>query len=242
VGEIRDLETAQISVQASLTGHLVFSTLHTNSAAATITRLLDMGVEPFLITSTIEMVVGQRLIRLICPTCKHEYTPTAEELGDFGTNSEEVKDITFYRGEGCEECGYSGYTGRIGIFELMQVTDEVREQVLERASTEEIHALAVKQGMKTMRQDGWLKICMGLTTFEEVARQTPVENKETIDEEMEDVIERTKETLGSEELKREAEKLASVGLHNPTEDEVRKGRNRPTPYDAEAAEEAPPMD
>ncbi|MCX7765709.1 MAG: ATPase, T2SS/T4P/T4SS family, partial [Candidatus Sumerlaeia bacterium] len=126
VGEIRDLETAQISVQASLTGHLVFSTLHTNSAAATITRLLDMGVEPFLITSTLEAVVGQRLVRLICPNCKQPYKPTPEELADFGATPEEVRDITFYKGVGCDDCHFTGYRGRIGIFELMVATEEVK--------------------------------------------------------------------------------------------------------------------
>ena len=236
VGEIRDLETAQISVQASLTGHLVFSTLHTNSAAATITRLLDMGVEPFLITSTLEAVIGQRLVRLICPSCKRPYQPTPEELADFGATPEEVKDIQFFKGEGCENCGYTGYLGRIGIFELMILTEELRELILERASTETIHNLAVKQGMKTMRQDGWLKICMGLTTFEEVARQTPVETPETISEEMEETIKMTKEGIGDEYFKEEAEKLSEIGLRHATEDEIKRGLKRPTPYDTEAAQ------
>lgn len=236
VGEIRDLETAQISVQASLTGHLVFSTLHTNSAAATITRLLDMGVEPFLITSTLEAVVGQRLVRLICPNCKRPYQPTPEELADFGVTPEDVKDIQFFKGEGCEQCGYTGYLGRIGIFELMILTEELRELILERASTEAIHNVAVKQGMKTMRQDGWLKICMGLTTFEEVAKQTPVETPETISEEMEETIKKTKEGLESEEFKQEAEKLTQIGLRHATEDEIKRGVRRPTPYDSEAAQ------
>ncbi|MCD6386474.1 type II secretion system ATPase GspE [Candidatus Sumerlaeota bacterium] len=236
VGEIRDLETAQISVQASLTGHLVFSTLHTNSAAATITRLLDMGVEPFLITSTLEAVIGQRLVRLICPSCKRPYQPTPEELADFGATPEEVKDIQFFKGEGCENCGYTGYLGRIGIFELMILTEELRELILERASTETIHNLAVKQGMKTMRQDGWLKICMGLTTFEEVARQTPVETPEIISEEMEETIKMTKEGIGDEYFKEEAEKLSEIGLRHATEDEIKRGLKRPTPYDTEAAQ------
>lgn len=240
VGEIRDLETAQISIQASLTGHLVFSTLHTNSAAATVTRLLDMGLEPFLITSTLEAVVGQRLIRLICNNCKHPYQPSAEELADFGATPEDVRDITFYRGEGCDDCMYTGYIGRIGIFEVMIVTEEVREAILERASTEVIHQLAVKQGMKTMRQDGWLKICTGLTTFDEVARQTPVETTEVIADEMENVIKSTKNVVANEKTKQEAEHLAQIGRSHATEEEVKKGIRRPTTsIEEEAAAEAP---
>ena len=177
VGEIRDVETAQIAVQAALTGHLVFSTLHTNSAAATVTRLLDMGVEPFLITSAVEGVIGQRLVRTICQSCKTEVEPDEDELADFGLTLKEVRDegIRFFRGQGCEECNHTGYHGRLGIFELMEFTDEVRELVLERATTDEIHELAVRQGMITMRQDGWAKVTMGLTTMSEVLRQTPAE-------------------------------------------------------------------
>lgn len=191
VGEVRDLETAQISIQASLTGHLVFSTLHTNSAAATITRLIDMGVEPFLITSTVEAVMGQRLIRTLCPNCKRPYAPTPDELEDFGATPEDVRDITFYKGTGCDDCAYTGYKGRIGIFELLIMTDEIRELVLQRATTDEIHAMAVHQDMSTMRNDGWLKICLGATTFEEVARQTPKESREQISKEMEQIIQET---------------------------------------------------
>jgi len=191
VGEVRDLETAQTSIQASLTGHLVFSTLHTNSAAGTITRLIDMGIEPFLITSTLEAVVGQRLIRTICPTCKKPYTPTPVELEEFGISPEDVADVEFSKGIGCDECAYSGYKGRMGIFELMEITEEIRDLILRRASTDEIQAMALHQGMSTMRQDGWLKICLGMTTFEEVARQTPQESREQIAEEMEKVVQDT---------------------------------------------------
>jgi type II secretion system protein E len=173
VGEIRDLETAEIAIQASLTGHLVFSTLHTNNAASSITRLIDMGIEPFLITSTLEAVVGQRLVRTVCPLCKIPYSPTDEELADFGVTRDEVSDITFAIGKGCEECAHTGYKGRMGIFELLLVNDAVRDLILERASADEINRLGVEQGMQTMRQDGWIKTCMGLTTFEEVTRQTP---------------------------------------------------------------------
>jgi len=185
VGEVRDVETAQIAIQASLTGHLVYSTLHTNSAAATITRLIDMGCEPFLLTSTLQAVVGQRLIRTICPGCKTVYVPTDEELADFGVERADIHDITFYRGAGCDECHFTGYKGRMGIFEIMTLDDDIRELILQRATTDEIHALAVHKGMQTMRNDGWLKICLGVTTFEEVARQTPKESKETIKAESE---------------------------------------------------------
>jgi len=202
VGEVRDLETAQTAVQASLTGHLVFSTLHTNSAAGTITRLVDMGVEPFLITSTMEAVVGQRLIRTICPNCKRPYEPIPEEMGEFGVTREEVADIVFYKGGGCDECSFTGYKGRIGIFELLVITEEVRDLILRRASTDEIQAMALHLGMTSMRQDGWLKICLGLTTFEEVARQTPQESKEQIAEEMERVVKETIERVASSKVQR----------------------------------------
>ena len=191
VGEVRDLETAQTSIQASLTGHLVFSTLHTNSAAGTITRLIDMGIEPFLITSTLEAVLSQRLIRTICPSCKKPYTPNPAELEEFGVSPEDVADVEFSKGVGCDECAYSGYKGRMGIFELMEITEEIRDLILRRASTDEIQAMALHQGMNTMRQDGWLKICLGMTTFEEVARQTPQESREQIAEEMEKVVQDT---------------------------------------------------
>ncbi|MBI1785259.1 type II/IV secretion system protein, partial [Candidatus Sumerlaeota bacterium] len=173
VGEIRDVETAQIAVQASLTGHLVFSTLHTNSASATITRLIDMGVEPFLITSSVQAVIGQRLVRTVCPTCRATYRPSLEELEDFGVAPEDARDKTFYHGEGCHECGHTGYRGRMGLFELLEITDEIRDMILDQAGTDEIQEVARRNGMITMRRDGWLKICLGLTTFEEVARETP---------------------------------------------------------------------
>lgn len=176
VGEIRDLETAQISIQAALTGHLVFSTLHTNSAAGTITRLIDMGIEPFLITSTLQAVIGQRLIRTICPNCRTPYTPNEEELLDFGLTLEEVSDITFYHGAGCEECHYTGYKGRMGLFEMLQINEDIINVVLESGTTDDLHALALKQGMVSLRKDGWLKICQGVTTLSEVAAHTPKEN------------------------------------------------------------------
>lgn len=191
VGEIRDAETAQIAIQASLTGHLVFSTLHTNSAAATISRLVDMGIEPFLITSTLAGVIAQRLVRMTCPRCKAPYRPAPDELAEFGTTVDEVADITFMKGTGCNECGQTGYKGRIGIFELLTITEEVMNLILEHATTDELHATALSQGMKTMRQDGWLKICLGVTTFEEVMHHTPREAPELIEKEMKSVIEKS---------------------------------------------------
>jgi type II secretory ATPase GspE/PulE/Tfp pilus assembly ATPase PilB-like protein len=185
VGEIRDVETAQISIQAALTGHMVFSTLHTNSAAATVTRLIDMGLEPFLISSTLRGIVGQRLIRTICPSCRDEYHPTDKDLAEFAVTREQVEDITFFKGRGCDECNKTGYKGRLGIFEFLKITDEICELILQRSTTDEIHALAVHQGMQSMRTDGWMKVCMGVTTFDEVARQTPSESEESIRLEME---------------------------------------------------------
>jgi type II secretory ATPase GspE/PulE/Tfp pilus assembly ATPase PilB-like protein len=179
VGEIRDVETAQITVQASLTGHLVFSTLHTNSAAATVTRLLDMGVEPFLITSSLEAIIGQRLVRTICAHCKTPYKPGEEELDGFGITQREVDEqgAVFYPGAGCPDCGHMGYRGRLGIYELMRVDDELRDLILERATTDELMEAALRNGMISMRQDGWRKVCMGITTLSEIARQTPRESE-----------------------------------------------------------------
>jgi type II secretory ATPase GspE/PulE/Tfp pilus assembly ATPase PilB-like protein len=175
VGEIRDLETARISIQAALTGHLVFSTLHTNSAAGTITRLIDMGVEPFLITATLQAILGQRLLRTICPSCRAPYTPTDDELQEFGTLREDISDMVFYQGPGCDDCSFTGYKGRMGLFEMLAMTEEIADLVLEQASTDDIHSKAIEQGMASLRQDGWIKICMGLTTFSEVATHTPME-------------------------------------------------------------------
>jgi type II secretory ATPase GspE/PulE/Tfp pilus assembly ATPase PilB-like protein len=184
VGEIRDGETAQIAVQASLTGHLVLSSLHTNSAAATVSRLIDMGVEPFLITSCLEGIVGQRLVRMICPTCRVPYHPTPEELADFGMEPEDVQHLQFWQGEGCDECGHSGYKGRLGLFELLVADDELKAMILDRATTDEIHEYCVNKGMKTMRMDGWEKVRMGVTTFAEVCRHTPRDEPERIQKEM----------------------------------------------------------
>jgi Tfp pilus assembly pilus retraction ATPase PilT len=195
VGEIRDVETATISIQAALTGHLVFSTLHTNSAAATVTRLIDMGIEPFLLTSTLQVVIGQRLVRSICQSCREVYEPEEEELAEFAVKPSDVEGITFYHGAGCEECNYSGYRGRLGLFEMMAIDDEIRDMILERATADEVHERAVNLGMMTMRQDGFLKVCMGVTTFSEVSHHVAPETEEAIRREIEPLIKTLRQKL-----------------------------------------------
>jgi type IV pilus assembly protein PilB len=172
VGEIRDKETAQISIQASLTGHLVFSTLHTNDAPGAVTRLIDMGIEPFLITSTLEAVVGQRLIRLLCPKCKEAYTPSEYELSQINLSPEDAATKTFYRAKGCRECNDIGYKGRTGIFEMLLMTDKIRDAIMNKAHTAKIRNIAIEEGMRTLREDGLMRIYDGLTTIEEVVRET----------------------------------------------------------------------
>lgn len=168
VGEIRDLETAETAVQASLTGHLVFSTLHTNDAPTAVTRLLDMGVEPFLVASSVEAVLAQRLIRTLCRHCKEAYEPDKLDVPeDF-----DPRGATIYRPVGCRECRFSGFAGRKGIFELMVLDDDVRELVLERSSAGKIRNLAVKRGLILLRDDGWSKVRQGITTISEVVRAT----------------------------------------------------------------------
>lgn len=171
VGEIRDSETAQIAIQASLTGHLVFSTLHTNDASGALTRMIDMGIEPFLITSTLVAVFAQRLVRKICLDCKEEYTPEPEILGDIGLSLEEAKTKKFYHGAGCSKCNNTGYKGRTGIFELLIMNEKIRSLLLERAHTVMIKKAAVDSGMKSLLQDGLDKIYSGITTIEEVLRE-----------------------------------------------------------------------
>ncbi|MDP3787602.1 MAG: type II secretion system ATPase GspE [Candidatus Omnitrophota bacterium] len=171
VGEIRDAETAQIAIQASLTGHLVFSTLHTNDAAGTITRLIDMGVEPFLVTSTVEAVLAQRLIRKICQNCREEYIPEPEILEDMGISAEVAKTKKFYRGAGCVKCNNSGYKGRTGIFELLVLNDEIRSLIIDKAHTALLKNAAVESGMKTLLEDGMEKVYSGVTTLEEVLKE-----------------------------------------------------------------------
>ncbi|HVU22798.1 MAG TPA: type II secretion system ATPase GspE [Opitutus sp.] len=172
VGEIRDLETAQISIQASLTGHLVLSTLHTNDAAGAVTRLIDMGVEPFLIASTLEAVLAQRLVRRVCPKCRTAYEPPPALLTQLGLTRTSVGDRKFYYGSGCAHCGQTGYRGRLGIFEWLRVTDAIRDLILKRAPTLMLRHKAVEQGMRTLRDDGLRAIFEGATTIEEVVKYT----------------------------------------------------------------------
>jgi general secretion pathway protein E len=170
VGEIRDLETAEISIQAALTGHLVFSTLHTNDAPSAITRLQDMGVEPYLLSSVLEGVLAQRLVRKVCPACRVPDAVSAADLQALGVRADPRTPL--YRGKGCEECRGTGYRGRIGIYELFPITEEVRSLTLRRASSREIRRHAMDAGMVTLRLDGWRKAVDGLTTVEEVLRVT----------------------------------------------------------------------
>jgi type IV pilus assembly protein PilB len=172
VGETRDLETAQIAIQASLTGHLVFTTLHTNDSAGAVTRLIDMGVEPFLISSSLEAVLAQRLIRRICPNCKTAYEPKEELLLQMGLSPHEIGDKNFYYGTGCDVCNHTGYKGRKGIYELLELTDPIREMVNQRAPSIVIKQKAVELGMVTLREDGLRSIYDGDTTIEEVLKYT----------------------------------------------------------------------
>ncbi len=172
VGEIRDLDTATMSVHASLTGHLVFSTLHTNDAPGAITRLIDMGVEPFLINSTLEAILAQRLIRKVCPRCKAPFRPTEFMLNQLGLTLEDIEGKQLYYGKGCHECNNTGYLGRTGIFELLIISDPIRELIIQRAPTVLISEKARELGMRTLREDGILKIYDGITTIEEISRET----------------------------------------------------------------------
>jgi len=172
VGEIRDKETAEIAIQASLTGHLVFSTLHTNDASGAVTRLIDMGVEPFLISSTLEAVLGQRLVRTICPHCKTPYQPEQHHLDQLNLTREQVGDRPFYFGAGCKECNQTGYRGRRGIFEYLRVTEPVQNLINQRKPTLIIRDKAIEMGMRTLRDDGVRCILDGYTTMEEVLKYT----------------------------------------------------------------------
>jgi len=174
VGEVRDSETAEVAIRASLTGHLVFSTLHTNDAAGGVTRLIDMGVEPFLISSSLECLIAQRLVRLVCPNCKVSYQVTKEALRDFNLGKEQ-ENIEIFKGKGCSLCKFSGYKGRTGIHEVMLMNNALREMVIQKASSQQIKKKAIECGMRTLRQDGWDKIAKGLTTVEEVLRVTQQE-------------------------------------------------------------------
>jgi type IV pilus assembly protein PilB len=172
VGEIRDLETAALAIQASLTGHLVMTTLHTNDAPGGITRLVDIGVEPFLITSTLEGILAQRLLRTICPRCKTPFKPTEFALNQIGLTLEDVADKELFYGRGCPDCNDTGYLGRSGVFELLSISDSIRELIIRNAPTVVIREKAREEGMRTLREEGILKIYDGQTTIEEVSRET----------------------------------------------------------------------
>jgi type IV pilus assembly protein PilB len=172
VGEIRDLETAQIAIQASLTGHMVFSTLHTNDAPSSITRLRDMGVEPFLITATVEAIQAQRLVRRICQNCRVGYEPTREQLMEVNLTAEQAKGKQFYYGEGCDKCNNLGFKGRTGLYELMIMNDDLRDLVSRGASTDAIRTYTRKQGVPGLRESGLRALFTGITTLDEVVRET----------------------------------------------------------------------
>ena len=170
VGEIRDRETAQIAIEAALTGHLVLSTLHTNDAPGAITRLIEMGIEPFLVGSSVDCVVAQRLARLLCEECKQRVTLPAEVLRANGFNV--GLDLECYEPQGCARCGGSGYKGRIGLYEVMMVSDEIRHLAIERAPADRIAEVAMRDGMRRLRDDGLEKVKQGRTSIAEVARVT----------------------------------------------------------------------
>jgi len=173
VGEIRDLETAEVAINASLTGHLVFSTLHTNDAVTATTRLLDMGVEPFLVSASVGGVLAQRLVRRICKHCREEYSP---DLTDAPRDLKLKPGQKLFRGAGCRECRHSGYRGRVGIYEMLLMNEELREMIVQSKSAQELLVVARAKGLKLMREDGWEKVIQGMTTVEEVARVTKVDS------------------------------------------------------------------
>ena len=172
MGEIGDKETAELAIQAALTGHLVFATLHTNSAAGALPRLLDMDVEPFLLASSMTCIVGQRVVRQVCPHCRVAYEPPAEVMADFKTilGSLMPATVKLYKGAKCEACDGTGYQGRVGIFEVMPVSEKIGRMILERPPSSKLENQAIEDGMITMKQDGYLKILEGITTLEEVLR------------------------------------------------------------------------
>jgi type IV pilus assembly protein PilB len=172
VGEIRDEETANTAIQASLTGHLVFSTLHTNDAPSAVTRLVDIGVQPFLVASSVMGIMAQRLVRKVCPKCRQRVEPPAHLLKSIGLRPEIAKKANFMKGKGCNHCNKTGYRGRMGIFELMAMTSQMRELTFKGEATQVVRKLARKQGMRTLFEDGMIKALKGLTTIEEVLRIT----------------------------------------------------------------------
>jgi len=172
VGEIRDLETGGIAIKAALTWHLVLSTLHTNDAPSTVTRLIDMGLEPFNVAAALTLVTAQRLVRRICQNCKEETTYSPDHLASVGISPEQAASMKFYKGRGCDQCGGSGYKGRQGLYEVMAMSPEIRRLIMQNASTDELRAQALKEGMLTLRMDGLVKVAKGITTLEEVIKET----------------------------------------------------------------------
>jgi general secretion pathway protein E len=174
IGEIRDRETAEIAMQSSLTGHLVFSTLHTNDAASAVTRLLDMGIEPFLISSSVLAMMAQRLVRVLCPACREPVKPDADTLRELGLTMDDCLAVGghLYHGRGCDRCRGTGYRGRMGIYELLPLDDTIRPLVMQQANASTIRSMAIERGMDTLLQDGAQKVLQGLTTAEELLRVT----------------------------------------------------------------------
>jgi type IV pilus assembly protein PilB len=172
VGEIRDFETAEIAIKAALTGHLVLSTLHTNDAPSTINRMINMGVEPFLIASSTVLVLAQRLMRTLCSSCKEEYRPSDAELVSLGITREEAASTKFFQKRGCPTCNNSGYKGRVAIYEVMPMSENLRRVVLERGSVLDIKEVARREGLRTLRESAILKFKQGMTSYEEIIRTT----------------------------------------------------------------------
>jgi hypothetical protein len=177
VGEVRDLETAEIAIRVALTGHLVFSTLHTNDAASGITRLLDIGVEPYLLASSVEAFIAQRLIRVICPECKYEDKTSPLELKNLIARDLELKstEVKIFRGKGCPNCNFTGFFGRTAIYEILSVDEAIKDLIVKKTPSDQIKKIAIARGMRTLRQDGWQKVISGLTTPEEVMKVTSQE-------------------------------------------------------------------
>jgi type IV pilus assembly protein PilB len=172
VGEIRDFETAEIAIKAALTGHLVLSTLHTNDAPSTISRLVNMGIEPFLVATSVNIIQAQRLIRRICTECKEQVHLPADGLVELGFNKQEASSLQIFKGKGCSNCNNTGYKGRVGLYEVMEITDELRELIIIGASAMELRRKAIDLGMITLRESGLFKIREGITTVEEVVKET----------------------------------------------------------------------
>jgi len=178
VGEVRDRETAEIAIRVALTGHLVFSTLHTNDAPSGITRLLDIGIEPYLVASSVEAFIAQRLVRVICPHCKYEDTsefPEVREQIRRDLKLDSLQQVNIYRGKGCPQCSFTGFYGRTGIYEILIVDEQIKEMIIKRSSSAQIKRKVIEKGMRTLRQDGWYKVISGITTPEEVMHITPQE-------------------------------------------------------------------